>query len=416
LGSEVQNLLIVFDVEGVIIPQIRFLLFEVVGRMGIWPFIKAAFFGLLYQIGFVSLKKSLKEIYGLLRGLPYERLLLVFQRVPLMPSVEQVFKDLKEDGFKTILISSGIPRIVLEKLAERLGADYVSGLEIGLSEGRLTGEIWGDVLEPEGKSVALKKILSDEGLSPCYCIGVADDRNNLSMFQLCNLKIGYNPDFVLSYKSDYALKGDLSDIIPIIKGGHVEKGSQGLCMSSVPREIIHISGFFVALVGVTFVNRYTIAFLIFLAAMLYTASETERMFGIYLPLVSKITLIAARRSEIQEFVASPIFYALGLIMSLTLFPESIGYVAIAVLTLGDGFASVFGIKFGQRRVPFNKSKKFEGTIGGFFFAFLGSLLFVDPLRAFLASAVGMIVEILPLPLNDNVTISLASGLTLMALM
>jgi len=408
--------LIVFDVEGVIIPQIRFLLFEVVGRMGTWPFIKAAFFGLLYQIGLVSLKKTFKKIYGLLRGLPYERLLYIFQRVPLMPGVQQVFKELKEDEFKIALISSGIPRIVLERLAERLGADYVSGLEIGLSQGRLTGEIWGDVLELEGKSIALKKILNDEGLSPCYCIGVADDRNNLPMFQLCNLKIGYNPDFILGYKSDYAVKGDLSGIVPIIKGGHVKKGSHGLYMSSIPREIIHISGFFVASVGMTFVNRYAIAFLIFLVAMLYMVSETGRMFGVCLPLISSITLIAARRSEIQEFVAAPIFYALGLIMSLTLFPEPIGYVAVAVLTLGDGFASVFGIKFGQRRVPFNKSKKLEGTIGGFSFAFLGSLLFIDPLRALIASAVGMVVEILPLPLNDNVTMPLASGLTLMALM
>jgi dolichol kinase len=141
-------------------------------------------------------------------------------------------------------------------------------------------------------------------------------------------------------------------------------------------------------------------------------SETGRIFDKSLPIIPDITSKAAGKSELQEFVASPIFYAMGIIVPLMIFPEPISYVSIIVLTLGDGFAGIFGEAFGKRRIPFNKTKNFEGTASGFFFAFMGSLLFVDPLRALIASAVGMFTEVLPLPVNDNLTIPLASGAAL----
>jgi phosphoserine phosphatase/dolichol kinase len=404
--------LVAFDVEGILIPKMRFMLFEVAGRISLKAFIKAAFIGLLYEVGLISVKTALTQLYKPLKGLPFEQLISWFQKVPLMPGVEEVFGELKQGGFKTALISSGIPTAVLEKLAKRLGADYVAGLEIGLSEGLLTGEVWGDVLESDGKATALRRILDDNVLSPCYCIGVADDRNNLPMFKMCDLKIGFNPDFVLSYKSDYAIKGELSAIPPIIKGEDARTKKSQLAKSTLIREVIHTAGFFVPLVCAYLLSRYIVALLIFLVAAIYLVSEIERIYGKSIPVFTSITMLAAGRSEVQEFVTAPIFYALGIALSLTLFPEPVGYVAVAVLTLGDGFAAVFGRMFGRTHVPFNKVKNFEGTAMGLLFALLGSLVFVDPVRAFVASAVGMVVEVLPLPLNDNLTVPLASGLAL----
>jgi len=40
------------------------------------------------------------------------------------------------------------------------------------------------------------------------------------------------------------------------------------------------------------------------------------------------------------------------------------------------------------------------------------MLFVDPVKALAGAAVGILVECLPLPLSDNLTIPLASGLML----
>lgn len=176
--------------------------------------------------------------------------------------------------------------------------DHVSGPEIGVSEGLLTGDIWGDALEAEGKASALKKILSDRGLSSYYRIAVADDRNNLPLFKLCDLKIGLNPDFLLSYKSDYLVRGDLSEILPIINEDPQTRG-EGSFSKTIIREAIHISGFSIPLVCTNLNDHHMIAILISLVASIYFISETMRMFGRRLPAIYDVTKMAAGKKEFQ---------------------------------------------------------------------------------------------------------------------
>ena len=406
------NKLVAFDVEGVLIPKARFILFEISTRLGLKSFILAIFIGILYEIGILSLKNTLKKIFKLSEGYSLKQYLALFQNLPLTPGVITVFKELKKANYKIALISSGIPKIALEKLNEKLKADYICGLEIGISGEKLTGDIWGDVIELNGKAIALQNIIHDNLLSPCICTCVADDRNNLPMFKICDLRIGYNPDFVLSYKSDYVCKGNLLRIIPIIKGEHIEKRRFHLVKSSIIREAIHIGGFLIPLVCIYLLDCFVIISLILFTMFLYIVSETMRMMGKQVPIITSLTMKATEEQESQGFVISPIFYALSITFSLILFPEPISYVSIAVLTFGDGFAAILGQHLGRNRIRFNKIKNVEGVLGGFIFAFLGSLIFVDPIRALIASAVGMFVEILPLPINDNLTVPIATGLSL----
>ena len=150
--------------------------------------------------------------------------------------------------------------------------------------------------------------------------------------------------------------------------------------------------------------------LISVVTFLYLISELARMRGIAFPFFSFVTLRAAEKSEALEFVTSPIFYALGIILSLLLFPTPANYASIATLTLGDGCAAIFGKIYGKTTLPFNKGKNIEGTISGMVFAFLGSLVFIDPINALITAALGMIAESLPLPINDNLAIPLTSGI------
>ena len=80
--------------------------------------------------------------------------------------------------------------------------------------------------------------------------------------------------------------------------------------------------------------------------------------------------------------------------------------------MGDGFAAVFGEALGRTVLPLNKGKTVEGSAFGFIFAFSGALLFVNPTKALISSAVGILVELLPLPVNDNLTTPLITGLAL----
>jgi len=405
------NRLVVFDVEGILIPKNRYLLFEISRKVGFRGFIRTLVLGFLYEIGLLSLESALRRIYTMLKGLRADEVLQLHKKIPLMPGAEEVFKKLNETGYRTALISSGLPTLLVKDLATRLKADYAFGLNLEIVNERLTGAIGGDVLKPGGKAIVLKKILAKEGLDPQDCIMVADDRNNLPMFPLCNLRIGYNPDFLLSAKSDYVTRGELTEILPPITGENPQVSHPAISRSRSLREIIHISSFLLSFISML-IGNILLASVILLVTVLYTLSEAARIRGINIPIFSSITWKAANKPELYEFATSPIHFALGIAISLLIFPAPIRYVAITILTLGDGFAHIFGMKFGNIRLPFNKGKNLEGSIFGFLFAFLAALIFVDPARALIGAAVGMIVEGLSLPVNDNLTMPFASGLIL----
>ena len=404
--------LIVFDVEGVLLPKRRFLLFDAAKKLSFWKFLKILVMGVLYETGLLSLESALRRIFAVYQGFLMDDFFRLFKEIPLMPGVKHVFKMLDEAGYKTALISSGLPTLLVEDLATRLNADYAFGLELKTVNGRLTGEIEGDVLKPNGKACVLEEILKKEGLSSQDCVVVADDRNNLPMFPLSTVRIGYNPDFVLTVKSDYVVRDDLAKIIPIVNGKASQVSRSIFSRNDVIRETIHVSGFLVPFVCAHFLGTFLVSFLIFLITLVFAASELARVQGISFPVFSTITWTAAKKSEFYEFATAPILFAIGIVFSLVFFPEPANYASVAILTLGDSFASIFGKKFGRTLFPFNKGQHVEGSVFGFLFAFVGALFFVSPVKAFIGAATGMLVGCLPLPVDDNLTIPIAAGLAL----
>ena len=405
------NKLVVFDVEGILLPKNRFLLFEMSRKVGFFGFVKVLVLGFLYEINLLSLESALRKIFFLFEGIQAKQVLELYKTIPLLPGTAEVFKKLKESGFKTALISSGLPNQVVEDLATRLQADYAYGLEIEVINERLTGVISGDVLKSKGKASVLKNILEKESFTPENCIMVADDRNNRSMFPLCKLKIGYNPDFILAAKSDIVIKSSLLDILPMIIGEKTPVFDSNLSSNGI-RQVIHIGSFFLIFVSIFLIENTFLAYFLLFVALLYTISEFARIRGINIPIFYIITRKAANKTELFEFATAPIYFALGIALSLLIFPESISYVAITTLTLGDGGAHIFGMKYGRTKLPFNKGKNLEGTFFGVILAFLCAMIFVDPLKALIAVSFGMLIEGLPIPINDNFSIPLASGLIL----
>jgi dolichol kinase len=86
--------------------------------------------------------------------------------------------------------------------------------------------------------------------------------------------------------------------------------------------------------------------------------------------------------------------------------------AIAVILmfgLGDGFATYVGTTHGKHKLPWNKNKTMEGTLG--FMAGAMCAIFIMPVPAvFLGAVLGAIVESLPLKLNDNITLPVVLSL------
>ena len=96
-----------------------------------------------------------------------------------------------------------------------------------------------------------------------------------------------------------------------------------------------------------------------------------------------------------------IFFVVGVLLVIKLFPENIAYASIMVLTFGDAFSHLLG-SFGKIKNIFNGNKALEGIIFGVLFGFLGAVLFVSALEAFFGSLIAMFVESVEFKLSDNI--------------
>jgi dolichol kinase/phosphoserine phosphatase len=400
--------LVVFDVEGVLIPKNRFL-FELGKSLGLRQLMIVLLLGFLYEIGAISLKSALKHIFNSARGIKIEKLLQIADKIPVVSDAKEVFDQLGAQGCKTALISSGMPTIIVNRLAVKLGADYGLGFDMGVNNWVLTGEIWGSAIERNGKLQVLSQILQTEGLSTSDCAVVADDRNNVAIFLRDAQKIGYNPDFRILLKADDVVTNELSKILPALTGKPEQLALPS--RSDFLRETIHASGAFVPVLC-SFTGVPAVALMICIVIVFYVVSELLRMSGKNLPLISTVTHHAASQAELCEFTAAPIYFAVGILLALLLFPAPISGAAIAIFALGDSTASIFGKLIPKKPLPFNKGKTLGGSLCGFFFAFLAGLFFVPLVKALVGAVVAMAIECLPLPLNDNVLIPLCTGAVL----
>jgi dolichol kinase len=213
-------------------------------------------------------------------------------------------------------------------------------------------------------------------------------------------------------KADRVVTGYPVKVLSAIQGQ--PKTRVSISKNDVFREIIHASGVAVPIVA-SLIGLYPVAYFILLVTAFYIISELMIMERGSLPIISSITRHATTPEEQSEFRAAPIFYAFGILFALLLFPRPASYAAVVIFVLGDSAASLFGKMFGRNAITFNKGKTVEGSFVGFAFAFCGAAFFVNPFLAASGATVAMLVEALPLPINDNLVLPLVTGalLTLM---
>src|SRR5271157_2900766 len=207
--------LVIFDVEGVLIPKNRFF-FEVGKKLGLTRLVKLLFFGFLYEAGILKLESVLKHMFNQAKGIKLEDLTEILEKISSTNYQKGIFSQIKTRNCKIALISSGLPTFAVKELADSVGADYAYGVEVETEGGKLTGKIWGDAIQPDGKLKILAQVLTAENLRLRDCIVVADDRNNRCLYLPGMLKIGFNPDFIIRVKADRVVNGRLSSVIPII--------------------------------------------------------------------------------------------------------------------------------------------------------------------------------------------------------
>lgn len=105
------------------------------------------------------------------------------------------------------------------------------------------------------------------------------------------------------------------------------------------------------------------------------------------------------------------WYAIGILIIAVLINDVPRISAgILIFGLGDSFSTMIGINYGKNKLPYNNKKSVQGTIA-FFVSSCVSYIFIGPI-AILIAALSAIVESLPVPMDDNLTVPLGIAIML----
>lgn len=142
--------------------------------------------------GEIDFETSLRKRVGLLKGLDVAALEQVYeQRLQLNPGAEIMIKTLQQAGIKVALVSGGFT-FFTERLKQRLGLDYTLANVLGEQDGKLTGEVVGDICGAQAKADFLHARCVELNLSPNQAIALGDGANDLLMMKEAGLSIAYH--------------------------------------------------------------------------------------------------------------------------------------------------------------------------------------------------------------------------------
>ena len=115
-----------------------------------------------------------------------------------------------------------------------------------------------------------------------------------------------------------------------------------------------------------------------------------------------------RQHELQGRLTGASWVFIGSWLTIFLFPKEIAVLSLFFLSLGDTAAALVGMRFGRIRIG---SKSLEGFLGGTTMCMLVALLFprISWLVSLPAAIGAMIVELLPIPVDDNLRIPILAG-------
>jgi len=174
------------------------------------------------------------------------------------------------------------------------------------------------------------------------------------------------------------------------------------------RKSIHICSSFVPLfLGLAY---WPVIVLLILALVFYSISEVLRLKGYSIPLISKITEIAARKRDENKFVLGPVTLVIGILIAALVLPLDCAKVGIFALSFGDGLASLVGKLIGKVTIPGAKGKTVAGSLACFLAVYISTFCCCNNcLVSLLVAVCAMFIEVLPLADFDNVLIPILTG-------
>ena len=154
--------------------------------------------------GELDFQESFRRRMALLRGLDESVLAGIAERLPITEGADRLIATLKRLGYRVAILSGGFTYFA-EHLQRRFGIDYVYANRLEFRDGRLTGEVSGEIVDGARKAALLREIAAREGIRLEQVIAVGDGANDLPMLSIAGLGIAFHAKPIVKEQARHSI-------------------------------------------------------------------------------------------------------------------------------------------------------------------------------------------------------------------
>jgi phosphoserine phosphatase len=155
--------------------------------------------------GELDFAQSLRKRVALLKDLPETALQKVIdERLQANPGAHAWIAACKANNIKTMVVSGGFT-LFANHVKNLLGLDYAVANTFEIVDGKLTGNILGDIVDAERKAQELVKLRDKLGLKADQTIAIGDGANDLKMMSVATVGVAYHAKPIVQQQATYAL-------------------------------------------------------------------------------------------------------------------------------------------------------------------------------------------------------------------
>lgn len=167
--------------------------------------------------GELDFEEALRARVALLAGQPASLLDRAWERLELTPGARTFVKTLRHLGFKIAVVSGGFTAIT-DRLKAELDLDHAYANTLEVRDGKLTGNVTGQVVDRQRKRELLEEIAATEGLTTRQVVAVGDGANDIDMLDAAGLGIAFNAKRVVGQAADAELNLPFLDAVLFMLG------------------------------------------------------------------------------------------------------------------------------------------------------------------------------------------------------